>query len=182
MQQLIAEETSHYQADWGGIIVMEAKTGKIRAIAETPTVDPNDPGASAQKIAGRAASRLVRARLHVQARHRRHRHRAGRSHADVRRRDARPHQFPNGAVINDSENHPTENLTLTGGLVESSNVAMSQFGTTVSPEVRQQYLSFGVGGGDALNWSGDRTPVSSRMPPTGTTRPTTRRPSARPSR
>ena len=42
-------------------------------------------------------------------------------------------EFPNGAVINDSENHPTENLTLTGGLVESSNVAMSQFGTTVSP-------------------------------------------------
>ena len=42
-------------------------------------------------------------------------------------------------------------LLLTGGLVESSNVAMSQFGTTVSPEVRQQYLErFGVGGGDAL--------------------------------
>jgi cell division protein FtsI (penicillin-binding protein 3) len=42
-------------------------------------------------------------------------------------------QFPNGAVINDSESHPTENLTLTGGLVESSNVAMSQFGAQVPP-------------------------------------------------
>ncbi|WP_282836530.1 peptidoglycan D,D-transpeptidase FtsI family protein [Microbacterium flavum] len=159
MQQLIAEETAKYQAEWGGIIVMEAKTGKIRAIAETPTVDPNDPGASAADDRG---SRLLRVSYEP-----------GSTFKPITAATAIEQggltptsavetpdriEFPNGAVINDSENHPTENLTLTGGLVESSNVAMSQFGTTVSPEVRQQYLeNFGVGGGDALNWSGAPT-------------------------
>lgn len=156
MQQLIAEETSHYQADWGGIIVMEAKTGKIRAIAETPTVDPNDPGASAADDRGSRLLRVsyepgstfkpVTAATAIEQ--------AGLTPTSAVETPDRI-EFPNGAVINDSESHPTENLTLTGGLVESSNVAMSQFGTTVSPEVRQQYLErFGVGGGDALNWSG----------------------------
>ncbi|MBN9177047.1 MAG: penicillin-binding protein 2 [Microbacterium sp.] len=156
MQQLIAEETAHYQADWGGIIVMEAKTGKIRAIAETPTVDPNDPGASAADDRGSRLLRVsyepgstfkpVTAATAIEQ--------AGLTPTSAVETPDRI-QFPNGAVINDSESHPTENLTLTGGLVESSNVAMSQFGTTVAPEVRQQYLErFGVGGGDALNWSG----------------------------
>jgi cell division protein FtsI (penicillin-binding protein 3) len=64
MQQLIAEETARYQADWGGIIVMEAKTGKIRALAETKTVDPNDPAPPTPTIAVRAcfASRTSRDR------------------------------------------------------------------------------------------------------------------------
>ncbi|MFW1396743.1 penicillin-binding transpeptidase domain-containing protein, partial [Vibrio parahaemolyticus] len=30
----------------GAITVVEAKTGKVRALAEYPTVDPNDPTAS----------------------------------------------------------------------------------------------------------------------------------------
>lgn len=156
LQQLIAEETAHYQADWGGIIVMEAKTGKIRAIAETPTVDPNDPGASAPDDRG---SRLlstsyepgstfkpVTAATVIEQ--------AGLSPTSTVVTPDRM-EFPNGAVINDSENHPTQNLTLTGGLVTSSNVAMSQFGTRVPAEIRQQYLEkFGVGQPDALNWSG----------------------------
>lgn len=156
MQQLIAEQTDHYQADWGGIIVMDVKTGKIRAMAETPTVDPNDPGASAADDRG---SRLLRVAYEP-----------GSTFKPVTAATAIEQggltplstvetpdrkKFPNGAVINDSESHPTENLTLTGGLVESSNVAMSQFGTTVDAETRQEYLErFGVGGGDALNWSG----------------------------
>lgn len=159
MQQLIAEQTDHYQADWGGIIVMEVKTGKIRAMAETPTVDPNDPGASRAEDRG---SRLLRVAYEPGSTFK-----PVTAATAIEKGGLTPlstvetpdrKKFPNGAVINDSENHPTENLTLTGGLVESSNVAMSQFGTTVSPEVRQQYLEkFGVGGGDALNWSGAPT-------------------------
>lgn len=156
LQQLIAEETAHYQADWGGIIVMEAKTGKIRAIAETPTVDPNDPGASAPEDRGSRLLRVsyepgstfkpVTAATAIEQ--------AGLTPTSTVEVPDRM-EFPNGAVINDSENHATENMTLTGGLVESSNVAMSQFGTLVDPQTRQQYLErFGVGGGDALNWSG----------------------------
>lgn len=155
LQQLIAEETAHYQADWGGIIVMEVKTGKIRAIAETPTVDPNDPGASASEDRG---SRLLRVSYEPGSTFK-----PVTAATAIEQAGLTPEstvltpdrmEFGNGAVINDSESHPTLNLTLTGGLVQSSNVAMSQFGTLVPAGVRQEYLErFGVGGGDALNWS-----------------------------
>lgn len=156
LQQLIAEETAHYQANWGGIIVMEAKTGKIRAIAETPTVDPNDPGASAPDDRG---SRLLRVAYEPGSTFKPITAATAIEQAGLTPTSSveTPDRmtFPNGAVINDSENHPTQNLTLTGGLVESSNVAMSQFGSLVPPQVRQDYLTrFGVGGGDALGWSG----------------------------
>jgi len=157
MQQLIAEETARYDAEWGGIIVMETATGKIRAMAETPTVDPNAPGASAPED---RASRLLRysyepgstfkpvtAATVLEA--------AGLTpYSSVVTPDRKV--FPNGAIINDSEKHATQNLTLTGGLVTSSNVAMSQFGTMVDAKTRQAYLEkFGVGQPQGLNWSGE---------------------------
>ncbi|EXJ51746.1 peptidoglycan D,D-transpeptidase FtsI family protein [Microbacterium sp. MRS-1] len=159
MQQLIAEETARYQADWGGIIVMEAKTGKIRALAETKTVDPNDPGASDPDNRG---SRLLRVSYEPGSTFK-----PVTAATVIEQGGLTPTstvetpdriQFPNGAVINDSESHPTQNLTLTGGLVESSNVAMSQFGAQVPAETRYDYLKrFGVGDGTALNWSGEPT-------------------------
>lgn len=157
MQQLIAEETAHFQADWGGIIVMEAGTGKIRALAETPTVDPNDPGASEAEDRG---SRLLRYSYEPGSTFK-----PVTAATAIEQGGATPTstvwtpdrmEFPNGAVINDSENHPAENMTLTGGLVNSSNVAMSQFGTLVDPQTRYDYLrKFGVGDGSALNWSAE---------------------------
>lgn len=159
MQQLISEETARYQADWGGIIVMEAKTGKIRALAETNTVDPNDPGAS---DADNRGSRLLRVSYEPGSTFK-----PVTAATVIEQGGLTPTstvetpdriQFPNGAVINDSESHPTENLTLTGGLVQSSNVAMSQFGAQVPAETRYDYLKrFGVGDGTALNWSGEPT-------------------------
>ena len=157
MQQLIAEESNRYKAEWGGIIVMEVATGKIRAFAETPTVDPNDPAASDPDD---RASRLARfsyepgstfkpitAATAIEA--------AGVTPESAVKTPSRM-VFDNGAVINDSEKHATENLTLTGGLVRSSNVAMSQFGALVDPQTRYDYLTkFGVGQPQGLNWSGE---------------------------
>jgi cell division protein FtsI (penicillin-binding protein 3) len=157
MQQLIAEETRRYSAEWGGIIVMEAATGKIRAFAETPTVDPNAPASSDKED---RASRLARfsyepgstfkpvtAATAIE--------KAGLTHMSSVVTPSRM-TFDNGAVINDSDQHATETLTLTGGLVRSSNVAMSQFGSLVDPQTRYDYLhKFGVGGGTALDWSGE---------------------------
>jgi len=55
-------------------------------------------------------------------------------------------KFENGAVINDAFVHPTFQYTLAGALIDSSNVALSKFGTMVSPDVRHDYLErFGVG-------------------------------------
>ncbi|HCJ49514.1 MAG TPA: cell division protein FtsI [Microbacterium sp.] len=157
MQQLIAEETDRYKADWGGIIVMETATGKIRAMAETPTVDPNDPGASEPDDRG---SRLLRFSYEPGSTFK-----PVTAATAIEQGGATPETsvtvpdrmvFKNGAVINDSEDHVTENLTLTGGLVESSNVAMSQFGAMVDAQTRYDYLQkFGVGQASGLNWTGE---------------------------
>lgn len=159
MQQLIAEETDTYKADWGGIIVMETATGKIRAMAETPTVDPNDPGASEPEDRG---SRLLRFSYEPGSTFK-----PVTAATVIEEGAATPESvvtvpdrmvFDNGAVINDSEDHVTEDLTLTGGLVDSSNVAMSQFGSLVDAQTRYDYLDkFGVGHSSGLNWAGEPT-------------------------
>lgn len=156
MQQLAEEETANVDAAWGGILVVETETGKIRAAAETASVDPNDVGASEPED---RASRLLRyayepgstfkpvtAATAIEA--------GGATPTTTVRTPDRM-EFPNGAVVNDSESHDVQNLTLTGGLVTSSNVAMSQFGDMVPAQTRQEYLEkFGVGSPDGLEWSG----------------------------
>jgi cell division protein FtsI (penicillin-binding protein 3) len=157
LQQLASEETERLGAQWGGIMVVETATGKIRAAAESDTVDPNDVGASDPDDRGNRLFRFsfepgstfkpVTAATAIEQ--------AGLTPASAVVVPDRM-EFPNGAVVNDSENHPTQTMTLTGGLVNSSNVAMSQFGTLVDPATRLEYLKrFGVGGGSALNWSGE---------------------------
>lgn len=157
MQQLIAEETDRYQANWGGILVMETATGKIRAIAETDSVDPNDPGASKSEDRG---SRLLRTSFEPGSTFK-----PVTAATAIEQAGITPETtvtvpdrmvFSNGAVVNDSENHATQNLTLNGGLVTSSNVAMSQFGAMVDPQTRYDYLKkFGAGETDGLGWSGE---------------------------
>ncbi len=166
MQQLIAEESKRYGAEWGGIIVMEVATGKIRAFAETPTVDPNAPAASDPADRGSRLMRFsyepgstfkpVTAATAMEA--------AGLTHMSSVVTPSKM-RFDNGAVVNDSELHATETLTLTGGLVRSSNVAMSQFGAKVDPQTRYEYLrKFGVGDPTGLNWSGEPKTGFSLLP------------------
>lgn len=157
MQQLIAEQTQNLGADSGAILVVEVATGKIRAAAEYPTVDPNDFDAVEADDRGTRLFRYsyepgstfkpVTAATAIEA--------AGLTPLST---EVVPDReiFPNGADISDSEPHDTETMTLAGGLVNSSNVAMSKFGSQVSPEVRLEYLKkFGVGAGTALDWSGE---------------------------
>src|SRR5690606_9232922 len=46
LQQMISEETQRQAAQSGTVFVVEVKTGKIRAAAEYPAMDPNDLDAS----------------------------------------------------------------------------------------------------------------------------------------
>lgn len=147
LQQMIAEEAQKQGAKGGTVTVVEVKTGKIRAAAEWPAMDPNDldsstpetrysqifhkdfePGSTFKAITAAAAMEG-----------------AGLTPLSTVSASSRE-TFPNGAVINDSFTHPAFNYTLAGGLIDSSNVALSKFGTMVSPEVRYDYLQrFGVG-------------------------------------
>ena len=147
LQQMIAEEAQAQGAKGGTVTVVEVKTGKIRAAAEWPSLDPNnlegatpaswgsqifhrdfEPGSTFKAITAAAVMEGagVTPLTTVSA--------------------ASKETFPNGAVINDAFSHPAYNYTLAGGLIDSSNVALSKFGTMVAPEVRYDYLErFGVG-------------------------------------
>ncbi|CAH0166898.1 Penicillin-binding protein PbpB [Microbacterium oxydans] len=147
LQQMIAEEAQKQGAKGGTVTVVEVKTGKIRAAAEWPSLDPNDlstitgdgwgseifhhdfePGSTFKAITAAAAMEG-----------------AGLTPLSTVSASSRE-KFPNGAVINDAFTHPAYNYTLAGGLIDSSNVALSKFGTMVSPDVRYDYLQrFGVG-------------------------------------
>lgn len=154
LQQMIAEEAQKQGAQSGTVTVVEVKTGKIRAMAEWPALDPNDvdsvparlwnsqiftytyePGSTFKPIT--AATLLEEKAMTPETT----------VSAESRER------FPNGANIGDAFSHPRYDYTLAGALIDSSNVALSKFGTMVSPETRYEYLKkFGVGEKTDVGW------------------------------
>ncbi|MGW9626766.1 peptidoglycan D,D-transpeptidase FtsI family protein [Microbacterium sp. NPDC055521] len=154
LQQMIAEEAQKQGAQSGTVTVVEVKTGKIRAMAEWPTVDPNDvdgvssnlwksqifthtyePGSTFKPI---TAATLLEEKAVT---------------SDTTVSAASRERFPNGANIGDAFSHPRYDYTLAGALIDSSNVALSKFGTMVSPETRYEYLKkFGVGEKTDMRW------------------------------
>jgi cell division protein FtsI (penicillin-binding protein 3) len=147
LQQMIAEEAQKQGAKGGTVTVVEVKTGKIRAAAEWPAMDPNDLDSSTPEtrysqifhkdFEPGSTFKAITAAAAIEG--------AGLTPLSTVTASSRE-TFPNGAVINDSFNHPAYNYTLAGGLIDSSNVALSKFGTMVSPDVRYDYLQkFGVG-------------------------------------
>ncbi|WP_394552151.1 peptidoglycan D,D-transpeptidase FtsI family protein [Agromyces sp. MMS24-JH15] len=147
VQRIAEAQVQAVGAEWAVVTVMEAKTGKLLAVADVPTVDPNDPTSTDSVNRGSRAFtapfepgstfKALTAASVVDAGV------AGPSSGVVADYKYLP---PNGANINDSAFHEAENLTLTGVLIESSNTGMSQFGELLTPEQRYQYmLDFGLG-------------------------------------
>ncbi|AWB95325.1 penicillin-binding protein 2 [Agromyces badenianii] len=139
-----AEETG---ADWATVTVMEAKTGRLLAVADVPTVDPNDPGATDEDDRGSrsftapfepgSTFKALTAASVLNA-----------GKADPLSQVVAPYRiiFPNGANINDSAGHDPLNLTLTGVLIESSNTGMSLFGERLTDRERYDDMrKFGLG-------------------------------------
>lgn len=158
MTQLIAEQVQNQNANWGSIFVVEVKTGKVRAAAEYPTVDPNDVAASDPDDRG---SRIFAASFEPGSTFK-----PLTAAALIDQGVASPlepvipaagrEELRNGITINDVFSHDTFNYTLTGALVDSSNVALSKFGDLVSQETRYDYLKkFGIGDGSAIGFDGE---------------------------
>ncbi|HWV50150.1 MAG TPA: penicillin-binding protein 2 [Microbacterium sp.] len=165
LQQMIAEEAQRQGAASGTVTVVEVKTGKIRAAAEWPSVDPNDIDATPQDYwksqifstwfePGSTFKAVTAATLIDQG--------AADWSTPVTAKSRE--YFPNGAEINDSFSHPEYTYTLAGALIDSSNVALSKYGQLVSPEVRHDYLAkFGVDQKTAVGFPGE---ISGELHPT----------------
>jgi len=156
-QQVVADTAMTLNADWASGIVIEAKTGKILAAAEAPTVDPNafwktksqnlgsrifqfafEPGSIMKTVSAATALDVGVATP------------ATRAIVPDRLRT------PWGQYIYDSEIHGFEKLTLTGVLRDSSNVGIVKITTKVPLATRFAYLKrFGLGAKTGVGFEGE---------------------------
>ncbi|WP_026482237.1 peptidoglycan D,D-transpeptidase FtsI family protein [Agromyces subbeticus] len=147
VQRIAEAQRQAVGASWAMVTVMEVKTGRLLAVADVPTVDPNDPSATDKADRGSrsftapfepgSTFKALTAASVINA-----------GKADPLSQVVAPYRivFPNGANINDSSGHDDQNLTLTGVLVESSNTGMSQFGELMTDRARyDDMLKFGLG-------------------------------------
>ena len=157
VQRVAAAQVQATGAQWATVTVMEAKTGRLLAVADVPTVDPNAPSSTDSDDRGSRAftapfepgstfKALTSASVID----------AGKGDptsgvtADYRYRPG------NGADVNDSFFHGPTNYTMTGMLIDSSNTAMSLFGERVSDVQRyEDMLDFGLGTVSEVGFAGE---------------------------
>ncbi|WP_136707179.1 penicillin-binding protein 2 [Agromyces sp. H66] len=158
MVQRIAEaQVRAVGADWATVTVMEAKTGRLLAVADVPTIDPNAPTAIAKEHRGSRAFtapfepgstfKALTAASVIDA-----------GEADPLSQVVAGYRYlpPNGADINDSFYHDDTRYTLTGVLIDSSNTGMSLFGERLTDEERYEYmLDFGLGEQTEVGFAGE---------------------------
>lgn len=146
-QEVIDAAVDSQSADWGSIVVMEPSTGKILVMADSHTVDPSDPVASAAQDRG---ARVVQAVFEPGS--------VGKvvTFASALEQGAVtpttpwtvPYSWvsPDGEEFHDSHEHPDQYLTSAQILAESSNVGTVQVGDTVSDQSRYELMKrFGWG-------------------------------------
>jgi cell division protein FtsI (penicillin-binding protein 3) len=145
-QVAIETHAQKLNADWANIVVIEVKTGKVRAMAETRTVDPNNPSATAEADRG---ARSVQAALEpgstekaITA--------AGAIEEGKVSPDTHivvpPSYTVNGQTFNDASPHGTENRTFAGIIGFSMNTGTVMVGEQLTKQQRYDYLKkFGIG-------------------------------------
>ncbi len=145
-QQAISNQVKKLGAQWGNIVVVQAKTGKVVAMAEDSTVDPNRPGETAAANRGArsvtaaiepgSTEKTVTAAAAIQE---------GKvsplSHVLVP-----PTYTVNGQTFSDAFTHGTEQRTFAGIIGDSMNTGTVMVGERLSKQQRYDYLhNFGVG-------------------------------------
>jgi cell division protein FtsI (penicillin-binding protein 3) len=143
-QQTLAAYAQRWEAAWGTVVVQEVKTGRLLAVADYPTVDPNNVAATAAADVSSLGSRAFTAPFEPGSTFKTLTAAAlidaGLANPGSRVVAPYRYQTEDGADVNDSTSHPTWKLTLTGVLKESSNTGLSQLGLLMSPEQRHEYM------------------------------------------
>ncbi len=146
-QQTITSAAKDLQAESATATIVDVKTGELLAVADTPTVDPNDVDATTDKGAygSRALTSSYEPGSTIKAAIAAALINEGKSSPTDRAVVPYSRTFPWGGTIRDSEFHPTENLTLTGILQNSSNVGITELGSRLTTQQRYDYMKkFGL--------------------------------------
>lgn len=140
-QEVLAQRVQEVGGESGTATVMDSKTGELLAVAEYPTVDPNNRDATPAEYRGSqaftapfepgstfktfTAAALVDAGL-----------------ATPTTQVLAPFEYdaPNGAIIRDSFVHPDQRLTFAGVMQQSSNTGISQLSEAMTLQQRWDYM------------------------------------------
>lgn len=157
-QQALAARVQEVGAAWGTVVVQEVKTGKLLAVADYPSVDPNNIDATPTEDRGSIAFqapfepgstfKALTAASVLDA-----------GLADVGTQVEAPYIFtdPNGASTRDSEFHVDPlRLTFAGVIQESSNTGTAMLGELLTPQQRFDYMTkFHIGSSSEVGFPGE---------------------------
>ncbi|MFD3726954.1 peptidoglycan D,D-transpeptidase FtsI family protein [Streptomyces sp. NPDC058671] len=165
-QQAITEQVSRSRADRGYVIVQNARTGEVLAMANAPGFDPNDLSAANSAAMGNAALQDAyepgsTSKVMSMAAVLEEGKAAPGTHVTV------PNRLHRGdRLFKDDIDHPTWYLTLNGVLAKSSNIgtilATGRLGDTQaeSNRILDSYLrKFGMGSPTGLDYPGETSGI-----------------------
>ena len=156
----LSDAVKSYKAKAGTAIVMRPDSGEILAVANVPDFDPNRPGASEQEAhRNRAftdiyepgsAFKIVTAAAALEE-----------GIVTPKTRFVVPDQFQVAdRVIHDSHSHPTENMTVSQIIEQSSNVGTVKLGLELGPDRLDRYTrKFGFGRKTGLDFPAEASGI-----------------------
>ena len=159
-QNQLYSEVQRFRADWATAIVVEVKTGKILVAAEAPSVDSNDFGVATEdsrksrifetSFEPGSTMKTITAATLIDT---------GRGNPESKTVAPYSLKIP-GTVVQDSHHHPTQRLTLTGVLKDSSNTGIINLGQAVPKQERYDYMrKFGFGSKTTVNFPGEASGI-----------------------
>ncbi|MBT1002156.1 penicillin-binding protein 2 [Paenarthrobacter sp. DKR-5] len=145
-QQAIQSQVDKVHAEWGNVVVVEVKTGRIIAMADSNAPDPNKPGATAAKDRGvrsvtaayepGSTEKMITAASLIQT---------GKATA-LEHVVVPPTYTINGQTFTDAFDHGYENRTLAGIVGFSMNTGTVMLGSRLTKQQRYDWLRrFGIG-------------------------------------
>lgn len=155
-QRAIATRVREAKADSGTVIVMEAKTGRLLAMATAPTYDPNNYAKYPSSLLGNPAvseiyepgstGKVLTVSAVVEE---------GKATA-TSKMVVPPTLTRGGHTTHDHEDHGELNLTLNGVLAQSSNIGTILFADRIGAEKLLSYQrKFGIGAKTGLGFPGE---------------------------
>jgi hypothetical protein len=171
-QKVLTDKLAEAEAESGSATIIDVQTGEVLALASCRRSTPRTRGGRRLRARQPRRHRRLRARQHRQGHHRRRRPRGGVLTPDSVLSVADNIQVANKRFT-DSHDHPVEQMTFTGVLVESSNVGTIMAAQKVGgPKLHEMLERFGIGSQTGIELPAE-SPASCATSRTSGPRPTT---------